>query len=323
MSHRQIRIGAVQLECRVGQGEHNRAHAAVLVRRAAAGGAQLVVLPELSSSGYTVSGKLWRLAEAGEGPTLRWLEETARAHGVYLGAGYVERDGTDFYNCWALVDPRGQLLGRARKTYTEFRRFAPGASATHVIATPLGTLGVGICADNQHTGFLELMQREHVDLVLMPHAWPLPWHRSLIVSDDDLKRASAECDGFAQLYARRLGVPAVMVNQVGPLEERWEGLLGRLFDPATYRFGGHSSIADAGGKVVCRLGADEGVMIADVHLDPSRRVTAPPEDHLGYLTPAKGAALFRHLLLPAGELASRMRYALSRERRQAARSPGR
>jgi N-carbamoylputrescine amidase len=318
MAVHHLRVAGVQLECRLGRGFDNRSRARLLVGRAASSGARLVVLPELFSPGYAVSRTLWRFAEAGEGPTLRWLEQTAAEHGVYLGGGYVERDGLDFYNCWALVDPAGKVLGRTRKTFTEYGSFAPGAASTHVIETPLGTVGVGICADNHRTVMLQLMQRERVDLVLMPHAWPLPRHRSVTVSADDVAHAEREADDLARLYARNLGVPAVLVNQVGPLGSRWDGVMGRLFDPAVFRFGGHSSIADASGQVLCRLGAEQGVMVADVMLDPAHRIATPPEDHLGYVTPAHGTALFRHLLVPAGSLASRVRYALSRKRRQAA-----
>src|SRR5574337_912408 len=120
MSVRHLRVAGVQLECRFGKPSENRAHAYGLVRRAAAGGAELIVLPAIE-------------------------------FGVYLGGGYVERDGGDFYNCWALVDPHGTVLGRVHKTFTEFKSFAPGAPSSHVLETPLGTLGVGICADNQHT----------------------------------------------------------------------------------------------------------------------------------------------------------------------------
>ncbi len=316
MHRRRLKIAGAQLASQVGQRDENLARARLLVERAAAQRAQLVVLPELFSPGYAASRSLWALAETGEGPTLRWLSRTAAELGVYLGGGYVERDGTDLFNCWALVDPRGHLLGRVHKTFTEYACFAPGEASSHVIETPLGTLGVGICADNHRTAMLRLFQRERVELVLMPHAWPLPARPSLLVSEHDMLRQTREADDWARLYALRLGVPALMVNQVGPLGARWEGIAGRLFDPRTFHFGGHSSIAAADGTVVCRLGEDEGVLAAELTLDPSRRNTIAPPDHLGYVTPADGAAVFRHLVVPAAAVAGRLRYRLSRERRR-------
>jgi len=322
MHRRLLKIAGVQLRSRVYQRDENLAHARTLVRRAAASGAELIVLPELFAPGYAASRALWPLAEDAEGPTVRWLSRTAAELGVWLGGGYVERDGRDLFNAWALADPRGRVLGRVHKTYTEYACFAPGPASSHVIETALGTVGVAICADSHRTAMLRLFQREHVALVLMPHAWPLPAHTSALVSERDVARQTREADDWARLYALRLGVPAVMVNQVGPLGARWDGVVGRLFDPETFRFGGHSSIAAADGTVVCRLGADEGVMLGEITIDPSRRSTISPPDHLGYATPANGAAVFRHVVVPVAALAGRVRYRLSRSRRRAAAGPG-
>ena len=100
---------------------------------------------------------------------------TARRLGIYLGAGAAETDGTDFFNVFTLAGPDGQIAGRAYKTNAEASIFRRGRAA-HLIDTPAGRIGVGICADNQFAATLEIMHEQDADLVLMPHAWP--WYRS-------------------------------------------------------------------------------------------------------------------------------------------------
>jgi N-carbamoylputrescine amidase len=316
---RVIRAAGVQVESRHGQVDANHAHAMPFVEQAAREGAELVVLPELFASGYFINRHLWDFAEPAEGPTVRWLRATARKLGIHLGAGFVERDGEDFFNCWALATPDGEVAGRVRKTCTEYSLFKPGALDSHVIHTVLGTIGVGICADN-HSSFLpRLMQQARVDLILMPHAWPLPFRTSTLASEKDLAHSIDEATRWAPLYARLLGVPAVFVNQVGPFgSERWDGLTGKLFTPDLFRFGGISTIADSDGTVKGRMGqVEEGVIAADVTLDPSRKVATPPPDYGGYVTPASaGASIFRHIIVPIDVWSGRLRYRLSAERRR-------
>lgn len=53
MNTQNIKLAAVQLRCEVGQIEKNLAQATWWVERAAAQGAQVIVLPELTPGGYT------------------------------------------------------------------------------------------------------------------------------------------------------------------------------------------------------------------------------------------------------------------------------
>jgi predicted amidohydrolase len=75
-------------------------------------------------------------------------------------------------------------------------------------------------------------------------------------------------------YARALGVPVVFVNQVGPLLPIG-GILGHLMDPRIWRLRGQSRIVDCDGSVLGQLAEDEGVLTADVVMDPARKHYEP------------------------------------------------
>jgi N-carbamoylputrescine amidase len=311
-----VRLAAVQVRSRPGQPAANWGHAAAFIEQAAARGASLVVLPELFSCGYVANRAIWDMAEAGEGGTARWLAATAARLGIYLGAGIAETDGTDIFNTFLLAGPDGQITGRVHKANAEanvFRR----SRCEHLITTPIGRIGVGICADNQYTAHLDLMHQLEVDLVLMPHAWPTPAKAGGPVKEADVAAQQARMTELPVLYARALGVPVVFANQVGPLV-RMGGLLGRLMSPEIYRLRGQSRIIDSDGSVLAELAEQEAAVVAAAVLDPDRKHYQPQPSFGGWLQP--GPALVRKVIIPLDTAVAGSSYSLSRERRRKAQA---
>lgn len=246
-----IRVAAVQMASIDGDIEGNLAHAETLVEQAAAAGAQIILLPEFMPTGYSLTTEMWDSGEPREGPTVAWLKENSSRLQVWLGTSYLEADGYDFYNTFVLTDSDGNEAGRVRKRYPAGPEafFFRGDAGSHVIESVFGRIGIGICYENVLCFHEKQMYEEGADIVLMPHSAP------------DLTPDNATGMTPAERYALLLGVPAVMVNKCGPWKE--------------YRFGGRSTIADADGSVKAQLRYQEGVIVADVTLDPSSKTTEP------------------------------------------------
>jgi N-carbamoylputrescine amidase len=310
---RTLRVAALQLRSEPGGAVDNRTRAEAYVAQAAQQGASLLALPELFAPGYVANERIWELAEPPSGPTERWLGQLAARHGVYLGAGYAQTDGVDVFNLFALATPAGTIAGIVRKTNAEASVFQR-RNGDHVIETDVGRIGVGICADNEFTSFLREMQEQRVDLVLMPHAWPTPTRIGGPVSTYDLQQAKEHMEALPLVYARALGVPVVFVNQVGPIA-RIAGLIGRLMDPAQFRCQGQARIVDSDGDVVGSLGDEEGIIVADVTLDPARRQEGMPRSYGGWVLP--GSALPRKVIIPLDATVGTLRYRLRSARRRA------
>jgi N-carbamoylputrescine amidase len=311
-----IKLAAVQVRSEPGQPGRNKAHAEPLIEQAAAGGAVLVVLPELFSCGYVASRAIWDMAEARDGGTARWLAATAARLGIYLGAGTAETDGTDIFNIFILAGPDGTIAGRACKANAEADVFRRGRHE-HLISTPLGRIGIGICAGNQYTAHLELMHRLRAGLVLMPHAWPTPAKAGGPVTGKDVADQQRRMTGLPVLYARALGVPVVFANQAGPLAPIG-GALGKLMNPKIYRLRGQSRIIDADGSVLASLAEQEGVLVAEAIIDPDRRHYRPQPSFGGWLQP--GPLLARKAVIPLGVASGTLPYSLSRDRRRQAQA---
>jgi N-carbamoylputrescine amidase len=248
-----IYVAALQVQAQLGQVQANLAHFTPLVDRAAQNGAGLIVLPELAATGYSLSTLLWNSAETRSGATVRWARETAGSLGVYLGIGFVEAEGEDFFDAYVLAAPDGQIAGFVRKTMAETNLFQ-GEPGPHAIATALGKIGVGICADVHFVPFVRSMQSQFIDLLIMPHAWPGAYTVGGAVSQQDIERTRAKACGLAPLYAGLLRVPVILANLVGPRgQEPWGGLVGRLMDPVHTRFLGCSTIAGGDGSIIGQL----------------------------------------------------------------------
>jgi deaminated glutathione amidase len=139
-------------------------------RCVAATGAELVVLPETATTGWTPgvdADTLWGLVSDVPGPVTEPIQETAGRLGVHVVLGTYERGGRrgTVHNTAVLVGPSGEVLGSYRKTHLfcgEDRQrggwATPGDRAA-VVDTELARIGLTICFDGD---FPELARVEAV-----------------------------------------------------------------------------------------------------------------------------------------------------------------
>jgi predicted amidohydrolase len=147
-----MKVVCCQIAPRVGVAEHNRLAVREAIRSAVAADARIVVLPELSTSGYVLRSQ----AEARElalrpadGALDDWSEVAACGDAVVVG-GFAELgDDGLVYNSAAVVDGTGVLAiyRKAHLWLDERRVFAAGQEPPPVIATRAGQIGVAICYD--------------------------------------------------------------------------------------------------------------------------------------------------------------------------------
>jgi N-carbamoylputrescine amidase len=85
---RTIRVAAIQMEFKNGPIEANLERATPMVNRAAEKGAKLILLPEFMPTGYIFSAAIWGNGEPKEGQTVKWLRESSKRLGVWLGTSF-------------------------------------------------------------------------------------------------------------------------------------------------------------------------------------------------------------------------------------------
>ena len=177
MSELEVRVACQQLPVEVGQLERNRALTREAVREAVSAGGRLVVLPELSNSGYVFESaeEARACAEPADGATLRaWSEEAERGDAVVVG-GFCElgEDGL-LYNSAAVVDGGG-MLAVYRKLHLWDREqlvFEPGRDCAPVLETRVGRVGVAVCYDFNFPEVARGLALAGADIVVLPANFP-------------------------------------------------------------------------------------------------------------------------------------------------------
>ncbi len=207
-----VTVASIQMEPRIGHKDENLARSVALVERAAAGGAALVVLPELANTGYMFESRAeaFALAEpVPAGPSTQAWIEVARRCNTLIVAGIAERDGERLYNAAVVVGPTG-WLGTYRKLHLwgdEHLFFEAGDKGLPLFHTPWGRLGVVICYDGWFPEVYRLLAMQGADVVAMPTNWvPMPGQPpGSPAMANTLAMASAHSNGLNIVCANRTG----------------------------------------------------------------------------------------------------------------------
>jgi predicted amidohydrolase len=213
-SSRTIRIAVAQYEPRIGDLGGNRAAAVAQVEAAAERGAQLVVLPELASSGYVFSGEeeAGRLAEdADTGESVTALVEACRRLGVYVVGGLAEVAGACRHNSAVVLGPEGRLATyrKLHLFYDEQSWFKPGDELV-VVDLPFARIGVAICYDLWFPEVARALALRGAEVIAVPTNWVSSFRRQLhdehgYCQGDIMAMAAAAANGTAVACADRVG----------------------------------------------------------------------------------------------------------------------
>jgi len=240
-----------------------------VIRRAAAEGAQVVLVQELFETPYFCieqDSKHFALATPFEGNrTIARMAALARELGVVLPVSWFERAGPAFFNSVAMVDADGRVLGVYRKShipngigYQEKTYFTPGDTGFRVWDTAHGRIGVGICWDQWFPEAARCMALMGAEMLLYPTAiGSEPGDPSL----DSARHWQNTMCGHAAANV----MPVIASNRIGT--ER-----GTSDSSLELTFYGSSFIADHTGERVREAGREgEAVMVQRFDLDAIAR----------------------------------------------------
>jgi predicted amidohydrolase len=168
----------VQMRVDGGCPEENLTRAEACIDEAALAGARVILLPEAITLGWTHPSAPTAAEVIPDGKSCERLMARARRHGVYICAGLIEKEQSRVFNAGVLIGPDGSLLLHHRKI-NELgigHEYYSMGDRLRVVETPLGTLGLMICADafapGQVISRTLAMMGAHV--ILSPCAWAVP-----------------------------------------------------------------------------------------------------------------------------------------------------
>lgn len=160
----------------------NLAKCVDFARRAVADtGAELVVLPESATTGFTPDCSreaLWDLVSEIPGPVIAPVQDVARELGVHLCIGTYERgpERGVVFNSAVLIGPGGAVLGVYRKTHPFTTEdvtcggWVTAGDSVTVVDTPLGTIGMIICFDGDFPELARIQALQGAEVICRPSA---------------------------------------------------------------------------------------------------------------------------------------------------------
>jgi predicted amidohydrolase len=221
-------------------------------------GAELVVLPEAASTGFTPGvspSELRELVDVVPGQVTAPLQDVAGRLGIHIVFGTYERGpGPDtVYNAAVLMGPHGEVLGTYRKTHVfcgeglaEGGWVTPGSAAV-AVPTDLGVIGLMICFDGDYPELARITAVRGAEVICRPSA---------LLRSADLW----ELTNRARAYDNHVFV--VGANATGA-------------DPAGLLYFGNSMVVSPIGEVVARAASHEGWVSARLDPDTALRSLTP------------------------------------------------
>lgn len=268
---RQVRVAACQISLAVGDAERNRATAVAAVTQAVGRGAQIVVLPELTPSGYVFADRreARSLAEPADGPTAGQWADLAARHQIVIVGGLAELgDDGLLYNSALLVDQSGQraIYRKAHLWDAEADFFATGSAPPPVVDTSHGRIAMMICYDAEFPEWVRGPALAGAELLAVPTNWPA---EPVPAGERPMVTANIQVAAFAN---RMFIAAACRCGDERGV--RWTG--GSIIaGPDGYPLAGPASTATASGQD----GARPELLLAECDLSLARsKATGPRND---------------------------------------------
>lgn len=244
------RVAAVQLAPSVTEPGGNRARAVSAIEEALHAGADIVVLPELTTSGYvfeTVDEVREVAIRPDDAILAEWSQLASTRPGAVIVGGFAERgDDGNLYNSAAIVDASG-VRAVYRKVHLwdqEKRFFTPGSEAPPVVSTAHGSLGTMVCFDLEFPEWTRIAALSGTEILAVPTNWPR------------MDRPSGE-----RVAEVQIGMAAARVNRMAIV------CADRTGEERGVAWNEGSSIISADGWVLAEVGPGTGIAYADV--DPA------------------------------------------------------
>jgi len=243
-----ITVGAAQIATPPEEIETNLESHLEMIARARAQAVDLLVFPELSLTGYTLSDDSYRLARSRHDKVVRQIAEASQ--GMTTQFGFIEEGpGAQFYNATLAVRD-GKIEHLHRKVnlpsygkLDENKHFATGRFMETAMLDDVWRYAILICADAWNPALIHLAAMNGATLLSIPIS------SSIDAVDGEFSNPHG-WDLAIRFYAMTYGMPVIMTNRVGV-----EGAA---------EFWGGSAIIDAHGRIIEQTGDQQELIIAEL-----------------------------------------------------------
>ena len=254
---REITVAIVQMKPKMGELEENLVKMSEMIGKIAAQqNVDLIVFPELVTSGYELGVRFTELAQRIPGPIVNLISQRANEYGVYIAFGMASKEKVEsvLYNSAVLIGPDGELLEVYNKIHLrgeERMAFREGFKMP-VAETEIGTIGLMVGYDLAYPEVARALTLEGAEIICVL----ANWEASHIDEWKTYTRARAYDNSCFIIAANRVG------------------------EDVTLTFGGESMLIGPRGEIYASLADEtspetgeplEGFVVARIDLDQVRK----------------------------------------------------
>ena len=237
-----VRVAVIQADCSSTEGYAQRMERVLVETDRACEQADLVVLPELWSTGAFDVDSAREHALPFDCRLVSRMADLARTKGVWLhGGSFAEvTDSGQHFNTSVLFAPDGSIAATYRKIHVfgyggEAELMTAGTELA-VVETPLGPTGLATCYDLRFPEQFRALTRLGAQAFLVTSGWP----------------------------TKRIDAWDVLVRSRAIENQAWVVACNQVGLQGTVQLGGHSAVIDPLGDVVSIAGVDETALYASI-----------------------------------------------------------
>ncbi|HIQ00669.1 MAG TPA: carbon-nitrogen hydrolase family protein, partial [Anaerolineales bacterium] len=243
-------VAVVQMEPQLGKMEENLIKMGESIRRIATEQpVDLIIFPELATTGYEAGPRFPQMAQLVPGPAVNIIGQRAAEYGVHVAFGMATKEKVEsiVYNSAVLVGPDGEVTGQYHKVHLRGEERMAFRAGFRILPfeTDFGTVGLMIGWDLTFPEVARSLVLEGAEVLAVLADWEEPH--------------LAEWRTYLLARAYENGVFVAAANRVGA-------------EPS-YTFFGQSAIIGPRGRIRATVDEPiEGYAVAKIDLDEVRRV---------------------------------------------------
>lgn len=140
---------------------------------------EIIIFPELSSTGYFLTKELQDVADHAVGEHFQIMSAVAKREKIIIAYGYVEKeDANMIYNSLMVINTKGEKIANYRKIHLTplEKEFFTAGSEIVVVESEIGKIGLMTCWDLAFPDLAKALAQKGAEVILAPSAWESPHH---------------------------------------------------------------------------------------------------------------------------------------------------
>ncbi|MGG3469935.1 carbon-nitrogen family hydrolase [Neobacillus pocheonensis] len=243
-----LKITCLQMDIAFGNPEKNYQSADLLIKKAMANKPDIIVLPELWTTGYDLT-RLNEIADIGASQTIQFLQNAAKKHHVHFVGGSVANQGeSGVKNTLLIVNNEGQLIHQ----YSKLHLFKLMDEHLYLEA-------------GNEKGLFRLEDQPFAGVICYDIRFP-EWIRTHTSHGAEALFVVAEWPAARLSHWRSLLIARAIENQCFVIACNRSGA-----DPKN-QFAGHSIVIDPWGEIIAEAGEKEEILTVEIELGSVKEI---------------------------------------------------